>query len=182
MRHRRLSGAAFALASACAAAALASAADTKPTAAGRTRVLRSWQEDVKVDGKMVSGRIDIVFDYDRGVATWNTLDDKGNVVESTTYPPGMGVPRPSEEEIAEAKELVKADQRLNRILQYTKASMQGGFLLTEKPGRACGPGSRCLQIQMVSSDGFGLLRWVVVDLVRHQVAYPLYNQSLGENQ
>jgi hypothetical protein len=161
------------------------AGDTSTASAARTRVLRSWSEDVKVGGKMVPGRIDIQFDYDRGVATWLTLDDKGNVVESKEYPPGVGVPRPTEEEIEEARALVRADMRLGRVLRQTNAQMAGGFLLAEKPGRACGPGSRCLQIQLVSADGFGLVRWVVVDLVKRQIPYPMYSQALasyGEDQ
>lgn len=171
--------------------ALLLAAGAVPAIAGdtasatRTRVLRSWPEDVKVGGKTVAGRIDIQFDYDRGVATWLTLDDQGAVVESQEFPPGMGQPRPTEEEIEEARELVRADLRLGRVLRQTGAGMSGGFLLAEKPGRACGPGSRCLQVQLVSSDGFGLVRWVVVDLVKRQIPYPMYSQALasyGEGQ
>jgi hypothetical protein len=154
-------------------------------AAARTRVLRSWAEDVRVDGKMVPGRVDIQFDYDRGVATWLTRDDKGNGVESKELPPGAGQPRPTEEEFEEAKELVRADMRLGRVLRQTGAQMSGGFLLNEKAGKSCGPGSRCLQVQLVSSDGFGLVRWVVVDLVKRQIPYPMYSQavaSYGEDQ
>jgi hypothetical protein len=59
----------------------------------------------------------------------------------------------------------------------TKASMQGGFLLDEGAGKPCGPGSRCIQFQMVSSDGFGLIRWVVADLNKRQMAYQLYSPA-----
>jgi hypothetical protein len=163
----------------CALAGTAVAADTKAneTAGGRTRVLRSWPEDVTVGGKVVSGRIDIVYDYDRGVATWLTLDDQGKVVQAKEMAPGHGVPRPTDEEIAEAKDIVRADIRLERILRATKATMEGGFLLDEAPGKACGPGSRCIQIQMVSADGYGLVRWVVVDLNKGQMAYSLYSPA-----
>lgn len=156
-----------------------------PAPAARTRVLRSWSEDVRVGDKTVAGRIDIQFDYDRGVATWLTLDDKGAVVDSREFPPGMGQPRPTPEEFEEARALVRADLRLGRVLRQTRATMEGGFLLSEKPGKACGPGSRCLQVQMVSSDGMGLVRWVVVDLVKRQIPYPMYSQTLasyGEDQ
>ena len=164
----------------CVLAGTAMAAETKAkeAAGGRTRVLRSWPEDVTTTaGKVVPGRIDIVWDYDRGIATWLTLDDKGAVVDSKEMAPGHGVPRPTPEEIAEAKEIVRADVKLERILRATKATMEGGFLLDEAAGKACGPGSRCIQIQMVSSDGYGLVRWVVVDLNKRQMAYSLYSAS-----
>jgi len=38
----------------------------------------------------------------------------------------------------------------------------------------CGPGSRCLQIQILTPDNLGLLRWTVVDLVQRRIAYPVY--------
>jgi hypothetical protein len=163
----------------CALAGTAMAADAKgkEESGGRTRVLRSWPEDVKVGEKTVSGRIDIVYDYDRGVATWLTIDDKGKVVDSKEMAPGHGVPRPTPEEIAEAQDIVRADVKLERILRATKATMQGGFLLDEAAGKACGPGSRCIQIQMVSADGYGLVRWVVVDLNKRQMAYSLYSPA-----
>jgi hypothetical protein len=161
----------------CALAGTAVAADAKGKEEGRTRVLRSWPEDVTVGEKTVSGRIDIVYDYDRGVATWLTIDDKGKVVDSKEMAPGHGVPRPTPEEIAEAQDIVRADVKLERILRATKATMQGGFLLDEAAGKACGPGSRCIQIQMVSADGYGLVRWVVVDLNKRQMAYSLYSPA-----
>jgi hypothetical protein len=164
----------------CGLAGSAVAAETKAkeAAGGRTRVLRSWPEDVTTAaGKVVSGRIDIVYDYDRGVATWLTLDDQGAVVGSKEMAPGHGVPRPTPEEIAEAKDVVRSDVKLERILRATKATMEGGFLLDEAPGKACGPGSRCIQIQMVSADGYGLVRWVVVDLNKRQMAYSLYSPA-----
>jgi hypothetical protein len=162
----------------CALAGTAVASDAKGKEESRTRVLRSWPEDVTVaGGKVVPGRIDILYDYDRGIATWLTLDDKGKVVDSKEMAPGHGVPRPTPEEIAEAKDIVRADVKLERILRATKATMQGGFLLDEPAGKACGPGSRCIQIQMVSADGYGLVRWVVVDLNTRQMAYSLYSPA-----
>jgi hypothetical protein len=164
----------------CALAGTAVAAETKAkeAAGGRTRVLRSWPEDVTTAaGKVVPGRIDIVYDYDRGIAIWKTLDDKGVVLNAKEMAPGHGVPRPTPEEIAEAKDVVRADVKLERILRATKATMEGGFLLDEPAGKACGPGSRCIQIQMVSADGYGLVRWVVVDLNKRQMAYSLYSPS-----
>jgi hypothetical protein len=164
----------------CALAGTAVAAETKAkeAAGGRTRVLRSWPEDVTTAaGKVVPGRIDIVYDYDRGIAIWKTLDDKGVVLNAKEMAPGHGVPRPTPEEIAEAQDIVREDPKLERILRVTKASMQGGFLLDEPAGKACGPGSRCIQIQMVSADGYGLVRWVVVDLNKRQMAYSLYSPS-----
>jgi hypothetical protein len=82
-------------------------------------------------------------------------------------------PRPSAEEIAEAVSIIEADPRLSRIVQRAKPVYDGGFVLEEAKGFACGPRTRCLQMQLLTgADRLGLLRWVVVDLTRQAVAYP----------
>jgi hypothetical protein len=157
---------------------LLAAALSAPVGAGpRTRVLKVWQDTVKVDGKDVPRRYEIVFDYGQGQASINTYDEKGTLLGTKAMTGGQ--PRPSDEEIAEAFGLVRTDPVLGRIMARTKAVPEGGFLLEEGEGRACGPRSRCLHTLWLSPDRRGLIRWVVVDLVRQAVAYPSYTAPDG---
>jgi hypothetical protein len=158
--------------------ALLAAALSSPVAAGpRTRVLKVWQDTVKMDGKDVPRRYEIVFDYGEGVARIHTYDEKDTLLDAKAMTSGQ--PRPSDEEIAEAFGLVRTDPLLGRIVGRTKAIPEGGFLLEEGEGRACGPRSRCLHTLWLSPDRRGLIRWVVVDLVRQAVVYPSYTPPDG---
>jgi hypothetical protein len=136
---------------------------------GRQRVLRAWWDTVKVDGEDVSRRSEVIFDYSAGAAFQRTYDTDGKLLSSQR----ISQPRPSAEEIAEAVAIIEADARLGRIVQRLKPVYEGGFVLEEDKGFACGPGTRCLQMQLLTgADRMGLLRWVVVDLTRQAVAYP----------
>jgi hypothetical protein len=146
--------------------------------AGRVRVLRSWPEPVTTNGKTALGRVEIAFDYDEGVTIERIISADGKVVSTRVRKRGEGTPRPTPEEIAEAMAIVRADAELSRIMDNASAELDGGFALNEEPGRACGPGTRCLQIQMkTADDGHGLVRWVVVDLTKGSLAYRAYGEG-----
>jgi hypothetical protein len=51
------------------------------------------------------------------------------------------------------------------------AELEGGFLTEEKRGMACGPGTRCVLLQLVAPRHAGLIRWTAVDLVKQRIAY-----------
>ncbi len=145
----------------------------KPGAAGnRVRLLRSWEEVAKVGEKSVNRHVDLVFDYTEGMARQLTYDEAGRLVSVTTYV--ENAPQPSPEEIAEAIETIRSDRELARIFARTRAVPEGGFLLEEAPGGVCGPRTRCVQIQWLSEDRIGLIRWVVVDLVKGAIVYRAY--------
>jgi hypothetical protein len=137
------------------------------------RLLRSWQETVKgAAGREYVRRVELVFDYAQGVARENyyTADGRpwgGRVIKQRQ-------PQPSPEEIAEARELILRDPELARIVEGRRAGFNGGFLLEEARSLPCGPGTRCIQIQLLTPDHSGLLRWTVVDLVRRRIAYPVF--------
>jgi len=141
--------------------------------ASRVRVLRSWSEPVTLNGKTTLGRIEVSFDYDSGLASRRIYDGSGALVSTETFPPGLGQPRPSDEEIQEAMTLVRSDAELARIIDVTDATLDGGFLLKEEAGKPCGPGTRCLQIQL-NTNGYGFVRNVVVDLTKGSFAYRVY--------
>lgn len=148
----------------------------------RVRVIRSWPEPVTVNGNTALGRVEIAFDYDEGVAIERIIAADGTVVSTIVRRKGEGAPRPTPEEIAEAKDLVLADEELARIIDQAGAQLEGGFILNERAGKPCEPGTRCLQIQVITADRMGFIRWVVVDLTKRSFAYRTYMPSAREGQ
>ena len=133
------------------------------------RLIRSWQETVKsADGRETPRRVDVLFDYDKGVGYEVQYGAGGAPTARGAL--GAGHPSPSRAEIDEAYEVVRADTEFVKI----KAVFEGGFLLTESPSRPCGPGSRCLRVFLLSPDRTGTIRQVVVDLVKRRVVYDDY--------
>ena len=66
------------------AAVLIACALASPAAAGDAdaiRVLRSWDETVEVEAGQVSGRMELVFDYDVGLAFHQIYDEGGQLIE-----------------------------------------------------------------------------------------------------
>ena len=148
----------------------------------RQRLIRSWPENVVMNGRSVPGRVEIWFDYKAGVAIHKVIANgkgSGTVLKSETFPPGVGTPRPSDEEIAEAIEIVRADKEFASLIAVTHASVDGGFQIFEPAGMPCGPASRCLKVQLMTQDRLGLIRNVVVDLVRQEIVYRAFVPADG---
>ena len=155
------------------------AASAEKSGEHRVRLVRSWPENPIVDGRAVPGRVEIWFDYTAGVAIHKVVASAkagaaDTVVSSRTYPPGVGTPRPSPEEIAEAMETARQDKEIARLIAATNARLDGGFQVFEPAGSPCGPGSRCLKVQILTSDGIGFIRNVVVDLTTQTIPYRTY--------
>jgi hypothetical protein len=165
---------ALALGAAILSSSTVAAASDRATRTSRpVRLLRTWQETVKSPaGREYVRRVELVFDYRKGYAQENYYTPEGRPAGSRRVKQGQ--PQPSAEEIAEAKELILRDHGLARIVARRAAEFDGGFLLEETRGLPCGPGSRCIQLQILTPDHSGLLRWTVVDLVRERIAYPVY--------
>jgi len=134
------------------------------------RVLRSWHEELPTaDGGTVVRRIDLVFDYTRGTAEQRIYDEQGQLIEAH---PGALVPTPAKAEIEEALAIVQADPTFAALIELQQLYVDGGFILNEPAGRACGPHSRCLQIFGFRRDGRGVpLFRAVVDLTRESIVY-----------
>lgn len=137
------------------------------------RLLRTWDETVKGSGgREYVRKVELVFDYRKGLARENYYTAERRLYGTRDIKQGQ--PSPSQEEVAEAMGIVRADAEIGRIVTRKNAVLEGGFILEEGRGRRCGPGTRCLQIQLLSPDRAGLVRWTVVDLVEREIAYPAY--------
>ena len=145
----------------------------QPASPQRERVLRSWDESVKIAGRDVPRRVEIVFDYAAGVARRVTRDATGRILAIRRLVGNP--PQPSPEEIDEAMGLVRVDPELRGLIEGSGAVLEGGFLLSEGRGQRCGPRTRCLQIQLLTASRLGLLRRVVVDLVEPAIRYRSYD-------
>ena len=110
-----------------------------------TRVLRSWRDSVKVRGRDVPRRVEIVYDYDTGVGLRRVYDAD----DQLTSEEPLAVPPPaSREEIAQAYAMIRGDAELGALARRAGAHLDGGFLLLEGEGEPCGPGSRCIQVPL----------------------------------
>lgn len=144
--------------------AAAAIAAVPATAAEGIRVLRAWPDTVEIGGRSVEGRIELVFDYDQGLAFEQIVDGEGQLVERR---PVLRIPTPSREEIDEAIAIVSGDPTLGAIIEAHNAYVDGGFILDEPAGTPCGPRSRCLQVFAFRVDaGEVPLFRAVVDLTR----------------
>lgn len=137
------------------------------------RVLHAWNEPVKQGGPEQGYRVEVVFDYAAGEARQLVYDATGRLVERRVL---VTQPRPTAEELAEAFAVIRADRTLGPLLAQHRGVLDGGFLLQEEAGKPCGPGTRCLQIDLLSADRRTSLRMVAADLVsgtiRHRVLHP----------
>ncbi|HTR03736.1 MAG TPA: hypothetical protein VMN82_11110 [Thermoanaerobaculia bacterium] len=133
------------------------------------RLLREWEETVKTPAGERPQRVQVVFDYNKGVAYEIISAADGAPLGRSAL--GAGQPAPSRVEIDEAFQIVRDDPEFARLFKRFRVVFEGGFILTEPTGMPCGPGSRCLRVFLLSSDRAGTIRQVVVDLVKEKVAY-----------
>jgi hypothetical protein len=137
------------------------------------RLLRSWEETVKAGrGHEYPRRVEVVIDYRKGVAYENFYNPGGTFYGRRKLT--VGLLAPSQEEISEAFDIVRADPELSSLAQQFHCIFEGGFALEEMKDKPCGPGSRCLRVFLLSSDRVVLVRQVVVNLVKQDVAYNDY--------
>jgi len=139
------------------------------------RLLRTWHDPVKTPRGDVWRRVDVVYDYGQAAAFERAYTLDGRPMWSRRI--RVNPPQPSPEEIEEAKSIVRADAELSRVMARFNAELEGGFLAEEKRGGACGPGTRCVLVQVVAPHHAGLIRWTAVDLVKQRIAYPVFVPS-----
>jgi hypothetical protein len=149
---------------------------TAPTAFGQpvagapheVRVLHDLTDEVKLDdGSTARWRFVTTYDPSTGVTEQVVTDEAGRVVRRESGLGGLDVPSPRE--IAEAEAIVRADPEIAALMsQASDARVSGGFILQREDGHPCGPGSRCLQFDVINVDREARqntrIRYVVVDL------------------
>lgn len=145
----------------------------EPTAIGRdtrpVRLLRSWYDSIKTRRGEIQRRVDVVYDYSQAAAYERAYTLDGRQMWNRRI--RVNPPQPSPEEIAEAKNIARANPELQKVIGWFNAELEGGFLTEEKAGMACGPGTRCVLLQLVAPRHAGLIRWTAVDLVKERIAY-----------
>jgi hypothetical protein len=145
--------------------------DTRPV-----RLLRSWYDSIKTSRGEIQRRVDVVYDYGQAAAYERAYTLDGRLMWTRRI--RVNPPQPTPEEIEDAKSIVRADAELSRVMARFNAELEGGFLAEEKRGGACGPGTRCVLVQVVAPNHAGLIRWTAVDLVKQRIAYASYVPSL----
>lgn len=135
------------------------------------RVLHDLVDEVKLaDGATARWRFLTTYDPASGITEQVVTDESGEVIRRESGPGGLDVPSP--EEIAAAEAIVRSDPEISAIMaRVADARVSGGFILQREAGHPCGPGSRCLQFDVLSVDAparrISRLRYVVVDM-RHE--------------
>jgi hypothetical protein len=146
-------------------AALAQSAADAPAG---VRVLHDLVDEVKLDdGTTARWRFRTTYDPETGITEHVVTDESGRVVRRESGSGGLNVPSP--EEIAQAEAIIRADPEIAALI--AKASdprVSGGFILQREAGHPCGPGSRCLQFDVLNVNHEERrntrIRFVVVDM------------------
>jgi hypothetical protein len=175
---RRVSGPLLAVAAALLSAATFRAQEfsSEVTESSRpVRLLRNWYDTIKTPKGEIARRVDIIYDYSKAAAyeRWYTTDGRMFFQRKFVLNP----PTASDKEIEEAFEIVRNDPQLSPVIRWFHGVLDGGFVIEEGRGKACGPGARCLLIQILSPDRSGLIRVVAVDLVKRNIPYRAFVPS-----
>ncbi len=147
-------------------AAAQEAISLSPTA---TRVLSDITDTIKDDdGTRVTLRTVLAYDPAAGEYVQTVTEASGSVRSRIARADLMV--RPTTEEDRGARTLIALDPEVAALMARTQnpVVIDGGFQLAREAGHGCGPGSRCLQyevIEIVPGEAFGRrVRYVVVDL------------------
>lgn len=145
-----------------------------PASATGERLLRSWQDTVKIHGRDQPRTVEVLYDYDAAVGLRRTYDADGALL----YEQVLGTqPQPSREEIAEAFSTVRNDTALGGLSRMVGARLDGGFILNEAQGEPCGRGTRCIQVFMLSQSRWALHRHSAVDMRKRRIAHRSFRRG-----
>jgi hypothetical protein len=132
------------------------------------RVLHDLVDDVKLDdGTTARWRFLTTYDPATGITEQVVTDEAGRTIRTES---GLGgLDTPVDGEIAAAEAIIRADPEIAAIMAgVAEPHVTGGFILHREAGHPCGPGSRCLQFDVISIDREARrntrLRYVIVDL------------------
>lgn len=135
--------------------------------------VREYVDMNKVDSKDVYTRIRMFWDYDRGVTVVETFDMDKNLL-STVDEPGL-TPNATEEEIARAIELTKAEPQLRDIVSRPGIFFHAGFIYRDGSDSVCAAHSRCIHVFVSGGADSGIpLAHAIVDLMTDKVVHPFF--------
>jgi hypothetical protein len=138
-------------------------------------VLRSWQDHVKIDGRDEPRRFEISFDYRLRETRRRIYDAQDRLISDETL---AAQPQATATEIAKAIDTVRRDPELGQLARDSNAVLDGGFLLHETSGKPCGPGTRCVQIFLLTDHDRERPRCAVVDMSeRGRIAHRDYDPN-----
>lgn len=143
--------------------------ETQTLSFSETRVLFSATDRVKGNGgEMVTRATILTYDPIAGQYVETVRDGSGAVVSRKSTATAMVGPTP--EEAAFALQHIKHDSVLRSLIGEARHEVviEGGFPLVREPGHPCGPGSRCLQYDVMElvpgKRGARRIRYVIIDL------------------
>lgn len=155
-------------------------ADEKPVTDHRVRLLHKYDIVDKEASGEVAHHVEVMYDYTDRVGRILTYDAKGDLVKREDLL--HGGPHPSTDEIHRAEELLLQDADLAMLLKRLDYVFEGGFLVERESG-PCGPGTRCVEIQILAAPyRYGLIKKVLVDLVAERIVVPQYNAELLDRE
>jgi hypothetical protein len=138
------------------------------------RVLSDITDTIKDDdGTRVTLRTVLEYNPASGEYVRTVTEENGTVRDRTVRTSQMARPTPAENDAAQT--LIGLDPEISTLIARAQNPVEilGGFQLVREEGHGCGPGSRCLQyevIEVVPGEAFGRrMRYVVVDLQNLQL-------------
>lgn len=151
-----------------------SGAARDPRASGVV-VVRSYDDEFKIDGRDLRVHVEYAWDYDRAVAIERITDPQGQLVSLTDQPElTLNL---TEAEKAYALELARAHPDLKAQIENAD-HLYGGFSYREASDPACFTGSRCVHVVASArgpkGDGWRKLVHAIVDVQSGTVVHPHY--------
>jgi hypothetical protein len=139
-------------------------------------VVRDYVDELKIEGHDVLRRYKYFWNYTRGVAQEQVLDQQG-VQISFSDAPALTLSATSEEQEF-AFQLVRADPAQADKLK-PESQLYGGFIFREPHHRYCDLGSRCIHVFASDDHGNNTTLHVIVDLMKGIVIEPAPNALPG---
>ena len=155
-------------------------ADRDPRVSGVV-VVRSYEDEFKIDGADVRVTVEYAWDYNRAVAIERITDIQGKQISLTDQPElTLNL---TDAEQAYAFELTKAHPDLKAQIAGAD-HLYGGFSYREADDPACYRGSRCVHVMASTTapagDGWRKLAHAIVDLQTGKVVHPNYDDGKTE--
>ncbi len=144
-------------------------------------VVRSYQDEFKIDGGDVRVTVEYAWDYDHAVAVERISDAQGKLI-SRTEQPDLTLNLTAAEQ-AYAFELASAHPDLKAQVAGSE-HLYGGFSYRDASDPDCYRGSRCVHVMASTSspngDGWRKVVHAIVDLQAGRVVHPNYDDGKTE--